>query len=598
MKLYKILIVILILSLYGGCGGGATVTVPSNPTPAGTATPSGASKVCYVYLPVESLKNPVTQMGLIVSFDQTVPSGYMPVAQVDVYVDNSSTAMETDSSGRFVLSNLSIGFHIIRLKYMSYQSAEYAVIVSVEDTLNKIPVTNFKIVPQGNLTLYLQGEFVSYQLDTYADNIFGNIIRPETMWIVDDSTNAFILDSGMFFAKKAGTYNITAIAKDDETLFDKLTIRVENKIITVTGTVKDGNDNPVSGAYVSCYNQFTITDGSGQYKLYIPYNYILTLTATTADGGYGTADVSVGDNDFTVELDIPIAYPAYDYVFVTKWGGAGSESGQLNEPHGITSSGDGIIYIADSLNHRIQKFSSSGTYINKWGSLGTGNKEFNYPWDVAIDSNNNIYVSDSSNHRIEKFTSKGDYLGKWGTEGTGDGQLYYPKGIVFDKSGNIYITDNNHRVQKFTSSGTFITKWGGQGSGDGNFDAPDGIAIDGSGYIYVADSGNNRIQKFDSSGKFITKWGGFGTGDGQFEYPLDISADTSNNIYVTDKDNGRIQKFSSTGIFIAKWGSVGTGDGNFIEPSGITVDTSGNVYVCDSENDIVQVFAPEEDRDF
>jgi hypothetical protein len=197
-----------------------------------STTPSGASKVCYVYLPVESLKNPVAQMGLMVSFDPNVPSGYMTVAQVDVYVDNSSTAMETDASGRFVLSNLSIGFHIIRLKYMSYQSAEYAVIVSVENTLNKIPVANFKIVPQGAMTLYLQGEFVSYQLDTYADNIFGNIIHPATIWTVDDSTNAFILDNGMFFAKKTGTYYVTAVAKDDEKLFDKLTIRVENKIIT------------------------------------------------------------------------------------------------------------------------------------------------------------------------------------------------------------------------------------------------------------------------------------------------------------------------------------------------------------------------------
>jgi sugar lactone lactonase YvrE len=594
MKFYKILFFLIILSLYSGCGGGTTVTGPSNPTPGGipSVTPSGASKICYVYLPVESLKNPVAQLGLIVSFDSTVPSGYMPVAQVDVYVDNSSSSMETDSSGRFLLSNLSIGFHIIRLKYLSYQSAEYAVIVSVENTLNKIPVANFKIVPQNNLTLYLQGEFVSYQLDTYADNIFGNIIHPQTSWTVDDSTNAFILDNGMFFARKTGTYNITAAAKDDETLFDKLTIRVENKIITVTGTVKDGNDNPVSGAYVSCCNQFTVTDVSGNYKLYVPYDYIITLTATTLDGGYGTAEISVGDNDFTVELDILLAYPAYDYVFVTKWGGTGSGDSQFSEPHGITSDSSGNLYIADSLNHRIEKFTSSGSFVNKWGSLGTGNKEFNYPWDVAADYNNNIYVSDSSNHRIEKFTSKGDYLGKWGTEGNGDGQLYYPKGLAFDKSGNIYITDNNHRVQKFTSSGTFIKKWGGQGSSDGQFEGPDGIVIDGSGYIYVADGANNRVQKFDSNGKFITKWGGSGTGDGQFKYPLDVSADSYGNIYTTDKDNGRVQKFSSTGIFIAKWGSPGTDDGKFNEPSGITVDSAGNVYVCDSKNNIVQIFAP------
>jgi hypothetical protein len=72
---------------------------------------------------------------------------------------------------------------------------------------------------------------------------------------------------------------------------------------------------------------------------------------------------------------------------------------------------------------------------------------------VAVDASGNIYVADRGNHRIQKFTSTGTFLSKWGTAGSGAGQFSAPFGVAVDASGDIYVADsNNDRIQKFRSS--------------------------------------------------------------------------------------------------------------------------------------------------
>ena len=279
--------------------------------------------------------------------------------------------------------------------------------------------------------------------------------------------------------------------------------------------------------------------------------------------------------------------------FVTKWGSEGSGDGQFNLPGDIALDSSGNIYVADTGNHRIQKFTSSGQFVSKWGSEGSGDGQFNSPGGIALDSSGNVYVADTYNHRIQKFTSSGQFVSKWGSEGSGDGQFNWPWAIALDNSGNVYVAEaKNCRIQKFTSSGQFVTKWGSLGSGDGQFNSLYGIAVDSSGNVYVADTYNHRIQKFTSSGQFVTKWGSSGSGDGQFNLPWGIALDSSGNVYVADRHNHRIQKFTSSGQFITKLGSSGSGDGQFNLPSGIALDSSGNVYVADTYNYRIQKFTP------
>jgi len=67
-----------------------------------------------------------------------------------------------------------------------------------------------------------------------------------------------------------------------------------------------------------------------------------------------------------------------------------------------------------------------------------------------VDSSGNVYVADTGNHRIQKFNASGEFLAKWGSEGTGDGQFDCPYGVAVDSNGNVYVADmGNDRIQKF-----------------------------------------------------------------------------------------------------------------------------------------------------
>jgi tripartite motif-containing protein 71 len=263
--------------------------------------------------------------------------------------------------------------------------------------------------------------------------------------------------------------------------------------------------------------------------------------------------------------------------------------GKFSEPQQVAVDPSGHVYVADSGNHRIQKFNSSGTYDTQWGSEGSGNGEFDTPAGIAVDPSGNVYVVDIRNHRIQKFNSSGTYDTQWGREGSGNGEFEYPQGIAIDISGHVYVVDaGNQRIQKFNSSGTYDTQWGSEGSGDGEFNNPQGIAVDTSGNVYVVDAGNQRIQKFDSSGTYDTQWGSEGRGEGEFSYPNGIAVDTSGNVYVADAGNHRIQKFDSSGTYVTQLGSEGSRNGYFNTPPGVAVDTNGNVYVVDAGNHRIQ----------
>ena len=72
------------------------------------------------------------------------------------------------------------------------------------------------------------------------------------------------------------------------------------------------------------------------------------------------------------------------------------------------------------------------------------------PERVAIGGDGNVYVADTLNHRIQVFDPEGRFLCKWGTEGKGDGQFNEPLGLAIDGAGNVYVADaHNDRIQVF-----------------------------------------------------------------------------------------------------------------------------------------------------
>ncbi len=96
-----------------------------------------------------------------------------------------------------------------------------------------------------------------------------------------------------------------------------------------------------------------------------------------------------------------------DWQYEWLWGGSGSGIGLLNTPMMLTFDRLNHLYVPDWGNHRIQKFSVTGKLMWVGGKIpaASGNTDgaFNNPGGVAADENGAIYIADSVNHRIQKY---------------------------------------------------------------------------------------------------------------------------------------------------------------------------------------------------
>ncbi len=274
------------------------------------------------------------------------------------------------------------------------------------------------------------------------------------------------------------------------------------------------------------------------------------------------------------------------------WGSPGTGAGQFSFPYGVAADSSGNLFVTDTSNHRVQKFSASGRFLSAFGSFGSDPGQMNGPAGIAIDGNDSLYVCDRGNNRVQKFSPGGEFLLQWGSAGSGTGQFNWPAGIAVQSSGRIAVADwGNHRIQVFTPDGVFVRSWGSNGIGNGEFANPQGVAVDRDGNVFVTELFNDRVQKFDSEGNYLAQWGGFGGETNQFSDPWGVATDASGNVYVTSETYYlRIQKFTPGGLFLQQWGAGGTNVGEFAYPHGITVSAEGLIFLADSSNHRIQVF--------
>ena len=176
----------------------------------------------------------------------------------------------------------------------------------------------------------------------------------------------------------------------------------------------------------------------------------------------------------------------------------GNEPLQFQHPGGIAVHPQTHkVYVAQWSSDRIQVLNSDLTYSSSFGKKGSNNGEFNRPHELSTDSDGNVYVADCDNHRIQVFTADGVYLRQFGKKGEGEGELKYPVSIAIDSHNVVYVGEwGNKRVSIFSTDGEFIMSFGREGEGPVQFKGPFGLAVDKKGTLYVCDTYNNRVQIF------------------------------------------------------------------------------------------------------
>ena len=113
-------------------------------------------------------------------------------------------------------------------------------------------------------------------------------------------------------------------------------------------------------------------------------------------------------------------------------------------------------------------------------------KSFTYPRGVAVDSQGMVYIADWGNSRIQKFTISGKYKAHFVVKDPKKGQCCRPRGIAIDANDLVYVSDSgNNRIWIFTSNGKLIKCLGGGDQEHPILQGPRGLALDESGNLYV-----------------------------------------------------------------------------------------------------------------
>jgi sugar lactone lactonase YvrE len=253
---------------------------------------------------------------------------------------------------------------------------------------------------------------------------------------------------------------------------------------------------------------------------------------------------------------------------------------------------DGSVYVADTGNSRIVKYSSTGELMTTWGNRTLDGQipqaagTFIEPWGIALDADGNILVADTWNHRIQKFDSEGNFLLQWGVSGlAGDGldRLWGPRGIAISPDGKVYVTDTgNKRVVVFTSDGKALFEF--DSSEDARLDEPVGIALGPEGKVYVSDTWNMRVAVFSQDGKYLSSFPIQGWNSDSMDNKPYLAVDHGGNIYVTDPEGYRVLIFSNDGKPLLVFGQYGIVEGDLGLPNGIALGPDNSLWIADTGN--------------
>jgi DNA-binding beta-propeller fold protein YncE len=128
-------------------------------------------------------------------------------------------------------------------------------------------------------------------------------------------------------------------------------------------------------------------------------------------------------------------------------------------PHAIKVSRDGIVYVADRINNRIQMFTRDGKFLKQVRVTNEGSDVVPVPAGFAFSPDRNqqfLYVVDSGPMRVVIFDRQTmTQIGVAGARGTKAGEFDIVHHMAADSKGNLYTAEivTNRRAQRFVLQG-------------------------------------------------------------------------------------------------------------------------------------------------
>jgi sugar lactone lactonase YvrE len=150
-----------------------------------------------------------------------------------------------------------------------------------------------------------------------------------------------------------------------------------------------------------------------------------------------------------------------------------------------------LVYDADTL--KLLRKIGTGGHKHELTTPG----DFSKPAGVAVDAEGNLYVADTMNNRIEIFDADGQFISTFGKAGDGPGYFSRPKGVAIDSDGHVWVADGmQDRVQVFDKEGQLLISFGGHGLMPGQFQGLVSITIDKKDRVFTTEIYPGRAQQF------------------------------------------------------------------------------------------------------
>ncbi len=205
--------------------------------------------------------------------------------------------------------------------------------------------------------------------------------------------------------------------------------------------------------------RFEIVQGSGGGKLLKPINISIDVDGNKYVTDTGREQVVVFDKDDRYVR----AYGTSDEF----------------KPSDVAVDGDRL-YLTDLKHQQIQVLDkASGSVLFKIGKPGSKEGEFVFPTNLTIGQDHYLYVTDTGNFRIQKFTLDGQYVRSFGGIGASFGQFARPKGVAMDHAGRLYVVDAAFQnIQVMAPDGKLLMFFGSAGDDPESMNLPTQVVID------------------------------------------------------------------------------------------------------------------------
>ena len=219
----------------------------------------------------------------------------------------------------------------------------------------------------------------------------------------------------------------------------------------------------------------------------------------------------------------------------------GTHKETLHFPHshgnlwGIAVSPTGNIFVSDCSKHHIHVFNTQRQYIKTFSKEGTGKGQLKSPRGLAVDTNGLVYIANGDNGRVEVFKEDGSFVRQIGV-----GQLEGPCNVTI-YGDRLFILDfTSHRVFTFNTSGELTQTIGGRGGGPRQFRCPTAVAVYNN-ELFITDF-NNRVQVFSVNGQYNRE-----LLRDQVRWPNDILITPDGEVLIADWVNHRVAIFNTSG---------------------------------------------------